>query len=74
MLRPIPGWSLAESIMENIIGSAYEFTYTEDPIARRITFRRFSKPLTNGLWTFISPARRDRAKQRTDGLWEPIKP
>jgi len=51
----------ADRIMENIIGSAYEFNYTENAITGAVTFCRLEAPITYGdsrERTYISPDRR----------------
>ncbi len=61
---PIPGWTIEDSVMENIVGSSYEFRYW---ITERggTVFERLSEPLTDGRRTYVSPDRRYRF--RSDG-------
>lgn len=49
-----PVWTSAERIMENIVGSAYEFRFSEDPITGNVTFERLAQPLKRGR-TYTSP-------------------
>lgn len=51
----------ADRVMENIIGSSYEYRYTENPITDAVTFCRLEAPITYGESrerTYISPDRR----------------
>lgn len=50
--------------MENIIGSSYEYRYTENPTTGAITFRRLEAPIDgdSGERTYISPDRRPKYK------------
>lgn len=70
-LFALPGWTPVESILENIIGSAYEFSFVEDHQNGTVTFKRRKEPLKGGrLRTYVSPDRRHLFSQRPDGLWE----
>ena len=69
----IPGWTPPESVMENIIGSAYEYTFYEDPQTGGIVFHRLREPLKNNLRTYVSPDRLCYFKKRSDGFYEVIK-
>ena len=44
--------------MENVVGSAYEFAFHEDPETGHTIFRRLAKPLTGGRRSYTSPDRR----------------
>ncbi len=68
---PLPGWTAPERVMENIVGSAWEFQFVQDPLTEVITFMRLRMPLTGNLRTYVSPDRRGFLRQRMDGLWEP---
>lgn len=70
-IETISGWTVADSIMENIIGSAYDIAYSENPATQDIMFSRLNKPKNDGLRTYVSPDRRHWFNRRTDGLWEP---
>ncbi len=48
-----------DRILENIVGSAYEFSYWEDPVKRTVTFRRLATPVPiDAELTYVSPDRR----------------
>jgi hypothetical protein len=47
----------ADRVLENIIGSSYEFRYTT-ALNGRVTFERLSAPLTDGRRSYVSPDRR----------------
>ena len=55
---PGPVWCPAERVMENVVGSAYEFAFHEDPETGHTIFRRLAKPLTGGRRSYTSPDRR----------------
>src|SRR5258708_2779873 len=63
-------WSSADSIMENIVGSAYEFRYWEDLMSGDTVFERLRKPLDDNLRTYVSPDRRHLFTKRPDGFYE----
>lgn len=69
-IAPIQGFGLAESIMENIAGSAYDWSFHVDPITRDIVFTHHAKPAPDGLRTYVSPDRREKFVQRSDGLFQ----
>lgn len=56
----LPGWTIPECIMENIVGSAYEFTFRQDPTCCGpvVIFERLKEPLREGR-TYTSPDRRE---------------
>ncbi len=66
----IPGWSAEETVMENVIGSAYEYEYATDPMRGTTSFKRRPNPLTGGLRCYVSPDRQHYFNRRPDGLWE----
>lgn len=47
----------ADSLLENIIGSAYEFSYSTNPRNGNTIFHRLVKPLEAGR-SYVSPDRR----------------
>ena len=51
-------WCPAERVMENVVGSAYEFAFHEDPETGHTIFRRLPKRLTGKRRTYTSPDRR----------------
>lgn len=50
----------ADRILENVVGSAYEFLYTEHPFTRDVTFFRLAAPVEYGQ-AYVSPDRREFA-------------
>ncbi len=64
--------SVPEAIMENIVGSSYEFVFWEDPMTQKLVFRRLRTPIPESarLRTFVSADRRQHFTQRPDGLWD----
>lgn len=48
----------ADRVLENIMGSGFEFNYTTNEIKGTVTFCRLKEPLTNGSCSYISPDRR----------------
>lgn len=69
-----PTWTPAERIMENIVGSAYEFRFWEDHATGNITFERLKQPLRYGLRSYVSPDRSHFYTRQPDGLYRPNKP
>jgi hypothetical protein len=55
---PLPGYSAAETVMENVIGSAYEWRFFESPVDRSVSFDRLSSPLTGGNRSYVGPDKR----------------
>jgi hypothetical protein len=57
-------FSPADTVMENIIGSSYEYSYTESLTTGAITFRRLEAPIDgdSGELAYISPDRRPKYK------------
>lgn len=52
-------WTPPERLLENIIGSSYEFSFSINPMNREVTFSRREKPLTeDGLLTYVSADRK----------------
>ena len=41
-----PSWSPADRIMENIVGSSYEFVVRENPMTGNTLFERLREPLS----------------------------
>ncbi|AHF94594.1 hypothetical protein OPIT5_29375 [Opitutaceae bacterium TAV5] len=66
-----PTWSPAERIMENIVGSAYNFRFWEDPATARITFEHLKHPLRDGLRSYVSPDRAGLFTRTPDGFYRP---
>ncbi len=63
--------SAADRILENIVGSSYEFWYEENPMTGDTTFGRLKKPLDDGRRSYVSPDRRHHYK-REGRLWCPV--
>lgn len=59
-----------DRVLENIVGSAYEFRYHKPPMRRVIVFERLPKPLENDLYSYVSPDRLEWYRKRIDGLYE----
>lgn len=69
LMVPIgPDFTAVDSIMENVIGSAFTMTATRDERTGDVTFRRCKEQPE--LRTYVSPDRRYLFSQRRDGLWE----
>lgn len=62
----------ADRILENIVGSAYEFWYEEDPMDGNMLFGRLKEPLTDGRRTYVSPDRRHDYRKEWR-FWCPVK-
>lgn len=52
-------WTPPDRVLENIIGSSYEFRYEQSGYKSDVTFERLSTPLTNGHRSYVSPDRRN---------------
>ena len=50
--------SAADSVLEGILGSSYEFWYEENPSIGHTTFGRLKQPLEDGRRSYVSPDRR----------------
>ena len=61
----------ADSVLENIVGSSYEFWYEENPMTGNTTFGRLKTPLSDGRRTYVSPDRRHHY-QREGRLYRPV--
>ena len=59
----------ADRVLENIVGSAYEFSYWQDPENGSVVFHRRSEPVKGALRTYVSPDRRDFYDVQVDGLY-----
>ena len=51
-------FTAADRVLENIIGSAYEYTYSENPINGNIAFHRLGREVECGKVSYTSPDRR----------------
>lgn len=69
-----PTWAPAERIMENIVGSAYEFRFWEGHAKGNITFERLKQPLRDGLLSYVSPDRAHLYTRQSDGFYRPNNP
>lgn len=63
-----PIWSPTDRIMENIVGSAYEFVARDRPMTGNVVFERLRTPLSDDdeRQTYVSPDRRDRFRRDGD--------
>lgn len=63
-------WTPPDRVLENIVGSSFEFRYHCDYCKGDVTFERLDGKLTNGYRSYVSP---DRRHLYTDlvGLWAP---
>ena len=61
----------ADRILENIVGSSYEFWYEENPMTGNTTFGRLKTPLDDGRRSYVSPDRRHHY-QREGRLYRPV--
>lgn len=66
-----PTWTPPERVMENIVGSAYEFRFFEDIQSGDVVFVRLREPLKDGSRTYVSPDRREHFKLGSDGRYWP---
>jgi hypothetical protein len=62
-------FTTADWIMENIVGSAYEFLYYQSPHKCATTFERLLKPLEGDEQSYVSPDRRHWFDAGVDGLY-----
>lgn len=60
-----PTWSAVDRILENIVGSSYEFVAREDVMTGDVTFERLQRPLevSDPRLTYVAPDRRDRFRR-----------
>lgn len=61
----------ADRVLENIVGSGYEYWYRRNDSRDSITFGRLDQPYTDGRRSYVSPDRRDRYAKRSDYEWVP---
>jgi hypothetical protein len=78
VLRDIPtmhhnGYAFTppDRVLENIVGSSYEYRYHFNMKGDIVTFERLEAPLSGGRRAYVSPDRRDRY-QYVGGLWSPL--
>lgn len=50
----------ADNVLEQIMGSAYEFSYQVNELKRTVTFSRLKEPLTDGRKSYESPDKRNK--------------
>ena len=62
-------WTPEEQVLEKIIGSAFEYSTSTDPMARTVTFYRHPEPCPEGAYRWISPDRRHLVVLGADGLY-----
>lgn len=63
------GFTPADRILENVIGSSVTHRYTREGYGDT-AFRRLYAELPDGVRSYVSPDRRDRLKMRPDGLYQ----
>lgn len=65
-------WTPCDFILEQIVGSGYEWSWQQNPIGRAITFKRRQHPLkADDLRTWVSPDRAHYYRLRADDIYEP---
>ena len=70
LLGPLIGeGNTADRVLENIIGSSYEYGYREDLLTRDVVFYRLNRPLEDGRRTYVSPDRREYFERGPDGTY-----
>lgn len=65
-------WNPADRVLENIVGSSYEFRYDINPASLEVMFERLAMPLTNGCKSYVSPDRRHLYHESLNGIWMPV--
>lgn len=63
-------WTPPDRVLENIVGSSFEFRYFCNYCKGDATFERLDGQLTNGYRSYVSPDRR-HLYYDLDGLWMP---
>lgn len=65
LAKTLPGFyhknayfSPADRVLENIMGSGYEFHYTVNEFKGTVTFCRLKEPIRDGQGCYVSPDRR----------------
>lgn len=66
----MPGFNVADWVLEGIIGSAHEFSYRKDPTTGNVIFRRAKKPCAHDFRTYVSPDRLHYVDKVRDGLYK----
>lgn len=69
---PLDGFKPWDRVLENIVGSAYEFSCEENFETRMIEFHRLEKPLAgdDGVQSYVSPDRREYYDRLIGGLYK----
>lgn len=62
-----------ERILENIVGSAYEYLVENDYETGDCLFRRLDAPLDDGRRTFVSADRLALFRKGSDGYYHPVR-
>jgi len=68
--NPGNGFTVADRILENIVGSSYEYFYVYNYRLRTTMFGRRTKPTEEDFCTYVSPDRRDYYEQLPNGLYK----
>lgn len=64
------GFTPADRVLENVVGSSYTHRYEPAITPGQITFCRLYTELPEGVRSYVSPDRRHWFKQRPDGLYQ----
>ena len=64
-------WTVPDQVLSAIIGSGFEFGYSEDRLRGAVIFWRLSAPLRDGRFTYIDPDRRSGWVKGADDIWSP---
>lgn len=64
------GFTPADNVLEQVVGSGYTHRYIHSLNGRDIMFLRLHCELPEGVRSYVSPDRRDRFRKRTDELYE----
>lgn len=62
-------WTPCDLILEEIVGSGYEWSWERDPIKSSITFKRRERPTEHELRTYVSPDRAHHYRREPSGLY-----
>lgn len=65
-----PVWSPRDLVLENVVGSGFEFKAWED-VGGNFVFERLRKPLRDGSRTYVSPDRRHHFDGPFLGIYTP---
>ena len=63
-------WTPCDLILEEIVGSGYEWSWERDVTKECIIFKRRDRPTEEGLRTYVSPDRAHYYKRLPSGLYQ----